>query len=63
LPSKLVHIKLMGVHINATAKVKAIIEAMFRMITPQIVARKRLSGKICKKKSRKAILMKPIRLK
>jgi len=53
----------MGVHINATAKVKAIIEAMFRMITPQIVARKRLSGKICKKKSRKAILMKPIRLK
>lgn len=63
MPSKLVHIKLTGVHINATAKVKAIIEAMLRMMTPQIVARKRLSGKICKKKSRNAILMKPIRLK
>jgi hypothetical protein len=55
--------KLTGEHMNATAKVNAIIEVILRMINPQIVARKRLFGKICKKKSRKAIFMKPIRLK
>lgn len=58
-PSHCFHAKLTGVQTNVAASPNAIIEATWKKITAHMICLNRFSGKICRKKRRKDILMKP----